>query len=155
MLVYRLSPKEEIDKILKNKSLKNAGTLGKVYIKEEGEINLNNHHYEENEYYMHFFPKLRDILYINPEKDMYLCFYDIPEEILNKNLGFGQYKDIFALTTYIKTPEYCIKTKDLDFDYLEEINLITDNTYMEDFFFFFTLSKFQKNIYKKEKQKTI
>lgn len=104
---------------------------------------------------MHFFLDIEHILYINPEKGMYLCYYDIPDKTLNKNLGFGIYKDIFVMKTDMKIPEYCIKTKDLDFDYLEEINLITDNIYMEDYFDDNTLSKFQKPIYKKSKQKTI
>ena len=149
MLVYRLSRKEEIDNILKNKTLENIGTEGKTYIKEEKEVNLNNHHYEENERYLHFFPNIEYILYINPEKDMYLCYYDIPDEILNKNLGVGEYKDYFILSIPRKIPEYSINIKDLDINYLEEIDLITDNICIEDYIEDETLSNFLEPVYTK------
>ena len=54
MLVYRLCEKEEIDNIMASRSLKNIGILGRVYKKEENEMDLNTHHYEEDKYYMHF-----------------------------------------------------------------------------------------------------
>ena len=155
MIVYRVCSKKEIDKILNDKNFKNVGAKGEKYIKKQDDLDLNNHKYEKDEYYMHFFPRLRDILYINPEKDMYLCYYDIPEETLKQNIGIGNYKDIFTMSIPVDIPEYLINTKDLDFNYLNEIKLITENISMVDFFEDETINKFLKTIYTKKKKKII
>ena len=80
---------------------------------------------------------------------MYLCYYDIPDEILNKNLGVGEYKDYFILSIPRKIPEYSINIKDLDINYLEEIDLITDNICVEDYIEDETLSNFLEPVYTK------
>ena len=124
MEVYRLCDKKEIDEIFKNKDFKNAGSKGKKYKKNEGEINLNNHHYNEDEMYMHFFPKFNNLFYLNLEKGMYLCLYDIPDDILNNNIGKGEYADPFDYRITRVVTEYCIKSKEIKFEYLQKVELL-------------------------------
>ena len=59
MYVYRICDKEEIDIIFNYKSFKLVGDYGSKYIKNQIERNVNNHNYDENEKYLHFFKKKR------------------------------------------------------------------------------------------------
>lgn len=155
MIVYRLCQENEIKKIIETKDFSFVGTLGKVYKKEKGEIDLNTHHYKETKRYMHFFPKLDNIFYLNPEKDMYVCYYDIPEELLNNCIGYGEYKDYFTLSIPRKILEYSIENNDLDFNYLEKVDKIIENIPVEEYFADENLTNFLETIYTKEKSKTI
>ena len=155
MMVYRLCSKDEVDKILKTKSYDNVGTLGKVYIKEKGEVDLNTHSYEENKYYMHFFPEFDNLFYLPLEKDMYICYYDIPKEILDTSFGYGEYKDYFILSIPRKVLEYSMETSNLKYEYLEQIDHIKENIPVDEYFVDESLSDFLETLYTKEKSKTI
>ena len=66
MLVYRICKKDEIDNILNNKSFVNVGNNYNYSC-------INNHNYNENKKYLHFFLNLDSILYLRTLKDRYLC----------------------------------------------------------------------------------
>lgn len=149
MEVYRLCDKEEIDEIFKNKDFKNAGSKGKKYKKNEGEINFNNHNYDEDEMYMHFFPKFNNLFYLNLEKGMYLCLYDIPDDILKKNIGTGEYGDPFDYRITRMVTEYCIKSNEIRFEYLEKVDLLNNDIDYIDFLSGEPLDDFFENVYAK------
>ena len=147
MEVHRLCDKEEMDEIFKNKDFKNAGSKGKKYKKNEGEINLNAHHYDEEEMYMHFFPKFNNLFYLNLEKGMYLCLYDIPDVILNKYIGKGEYGDPFDYRITRMVTEYCIKSNEVKFEYLKNVDRLNNDIDYIDFLSGDPLSDFFETVY--------
>ncbi len=155
MQVFRVCDKEEIDKILGGVDFRYIGAPGEIYKREPGEVVVNNHFYEENEMYMHFFPKFGDLFYINLEEGKYICVYDIPEEILNESIGYGEYKDLFTYSLSRKVPEYCINSKKLKFEYIEQISLITHYIDYMDFLSEEPLDEFYEPIYIKNAGKHI
>ncbi len=149
MVVYRLCSKDEIDKIFANSSFLNVGVLGKEFHKENDEVDLNSHNYVENELYMHFFPKFIDLFYLGLEEGMYICFYDVPFDILKENVGYGEYVDFFTYKIPRKIEEFAIESKKIDFDYLLRVDKINSNINIEDYFADETLNGFCETIYKK------
>lgn len=151
MLVYRLCSKEEIDRIFKEKDFTNVGTSGKEFIKEPGEDDLNTHFYESDKMYIHFFPKLVNLFYLYLEKGMYICYYDIPEEILNSYIGKGEYLDFFVHQAHIMVDEFAIESKRINFDYLKQVDLITKDIDIDDYFADESIDDFCKTIYEEGK----
>ena len=153
MQVFRVCDKEEIDKIFNGVDFKNIGAPGSLYQKDPGEVNLNTHNYVQNERYMHFFPKFGSLFYVKLEKGRYICTYDIPSEILNEGLGSGEYLDLITNSFSRIVEEYCIKSKYLNFEYLEQVQLITRNMDYMSFLCDEPLDDFYESIYLKKKGK--
>ena len=151
MLVYRVCLEEEIKKIFETKNYEVVGTLGAEFNKNEEEVNLNTHVYDKDELYMHFFPEFKNLGYLNLEAGMYICSYDIPEEILNSSKGMGQYANPFTYTVLDELVEYAIKSKDIKFEYLEAVDLIVNNIENLDFLFGEDNPYNYRRIYTKEK----
>lgn len=129
MLVYRICKELEIRKIFENDSLND---IGKAFINNK---KINNHNYEPNKKYLHFFKEYSSVFYLNTESGYYICTFDIPEFILENNAGEGYYLDITNWRNKEKVTEYAIKTEELDFNYLIKIDKITEYIDYEDYLY--------------------
>lgn len=152
MEVYRLCNKKEVDKIMESKCFDNVGALGKVYIKKGDEVDLNTHHYAADRYYMHFFPSFDSLFYLSIEKNMCICYYDIPDKILDKSVGYGEYKDYFSLSIPRKVLEYAVDIADLKYDYLMKVDFVKEDIPLEEYFLDESLSNFLETIYHTDKE---
>jgi len=145
MIVYRVCSEEEIKKILEEHDFSKIGNkFSTLYIPK-----MNNHKYEPNQLYLHFFKDKGSILYLENLKKNYLCSYDIPNEILDKNSGIGYYWDLLNYSTLCNVPEYAIKSDEIIFDYLKEIDYINKEIDIEDYLEKQELTNFLKLKYKK------
>jgi len=135
MLVYRICDKEEIDSILKDKSFDNVGSFGSKYIKKQKEKGTNNHVYDDNEKYLHFFKDKGSICYMSTKVGRCICIYDIPEDILNESYGIGKYWEYIDFSYLEDVEEYAIKTKYLKFDYLVKVDRVYKYIDAEDYLY--------------------
>ena len=55
MLVYRVCSRDEINKIFQNDSFSTIGPLGEDFIKYQEARDINNHKYDPQKRYLHFF----------------------------------------------------------------------------------------------------
>lgn len=147
MLVYRICKKDEIDNILNNKSFVNVGNNYNYSC-------INNHNYNENKKYLHFFLNLDSILYLRTLKDRYLCIYDIDDNILNKNEGLGYYLNYISYSTLDEVIEFRLENKEINFDYLKQVYYINKYIDYEEFLDNFDISKFSDIIYNTKERTT-
>ena len=148
MLVYRICKKDEIDNILNNKSFVNVGNNFNYSC-------INNHNYNENKKYLHFFLNLDSILYLRTLKDRYLCIYDIDDNILNKNEGLGYYLNYISYNTLDEVIEYRLENTDINFNDLKQVYYINNYIDYEDFLDNFDISKFFEIIYNTKERTTL
>jgi len=127
MLVYRLCKEDEILKILETKKINIIGRYCSNIHK------LNTHIYEKNKKYLHFFLEEHEIINLNPQKGKYICTYDMPKDIIDKNLGIGYYRSIFDLETLKEIKECAIPVELINFSYLLKIEKITKYLELEDY----------------------
>ena len=118
MKVYRIASRIEIDKFLTNKSFDKIGSKFN-----ETCIN-NNHHYQMDTYYMHFFDNKSDIFYFYNCLKRFICTYDIPDEILNEYSGIGKYFSKYRYQKEEYVLEYAIPSKYIKLEYLESIEAL-------------------------------
>lgn len=147
MLVYRICKKEEIEKLFKNHNIEDIGNCFSL-------TEVNNHHYEPNQKYLHFFKDKDSILHFLL-KEKYLCIYDIPEDILKQYEGIGYYLDYFKFAIKIEVDEYAIRSNKLNFDYLEKIYYIKEEIDLDDYLDDSELTNFLDCIYEKESGKKL
>lgn len=147
MLVYRVCRKEEILKLFDKYDMNDIGNYFSI-------TEVNNHHYEPNQKYLHFFKDKDSILHFLL-KDKYLCIYDIPEDILKQYEGIGYYLDYFKFAVKIEVDEYAIKCHELSFDYLEKVYYINEEIDLDDYLDDSELTNFLDCIYEKEKGKIL
>lgn len=140
MKVFRLCREEEIKQILNNQSCENVGSYCSNSEK-------NSHNYNEDVKYLHFFKKKSDLLYLNTFVGRYICIYDIPDEMLSKFYGYGNYRDYIRFVTLNKVEEFAVPSKLIKFDYLKSVSVITQNIDFEDFFEDDNLTGFIKEVY--------
>lgn len=145
MLVYRLCKEDEISTILETK---NISVVGKYC---SNTHRLNNHVYNNNKKYLHFFLEEYEITNLNPYKGNYICTYDIPEYLIEKYLGIGYYRSIFDLETLKKINECAIPSELITFSYLLKIERITKYLEFEDYLD--DINKFKEEIYLKKTSK--
>ncbi len=117
MIVYRVCKKNEIDKIFEDNNFQNVGS--NYY-----GTTINNHDYDVEKKYLHFFQNIDSILFLKTLKDRYLCVYDIPDNILNENVGIGHYWDFINYSDLKEVLEYAISTDILTMDNLKQIYYI-------------------------------
>ena len=127
MLLYRLSKEEEILKILDTRKTDVIGAYCSNNPK------LNNHIYQKDKKYLHFFLSEYEITNLNPQKGKYICTYDIPKDIVNAYLGFGYYLSVFDLETSKKITECAIPCELISFQNLIKIEKITKTLDFEDY----------------------
>lgn len=122
MIIYRVCKEEEYYQLLHDKSFSNIG----YYFNNDATKTINTHNYKENTRYLHFFNNLNtSVSYLNIEKGMYICKYDIPEDILKEAEGLGYYIDILNYN-HNEVIEYAIESSKIKFDYLKQIIFITE-----------------------------
>ncbi len=121
MKVFRLCKTSEIHSILSNYSFFDVGSIKNTDAK------LNNHLYERNHAYLHFFPHLENIFYLNPKVGYYICTYDIPTHILEQYQGIGYYLDYMFYREMQEVIEFAIPTNHMLFDYLEKVEVLTSS----------------------------
>ena len=147
MIVYRVCKKDEIDNILNNKLFINVGNNFNYSC-------INNHSYNKDKKYLHFFLNLDRILYLRTLKDRYLCIYDIEDNILNKNKGLGYYLNYVSYNNLDEVIEFRLDNKDINFDNLKQIYYIIKYIDYEDFLDNFDISKFSDIIYNTKERTT-
>lgn len=87
MLLYRVCDENELNIILENKLFKDIG--GNHY----NDPKASTHLYDNSKKYMHFFPRYDSIFYMTTYHfpPMFICTYDIPDEMAKPFEGFGFY----------------------------------------------------------------
>ena len=140
MVVYRVCKKEEIDNILDDKSFMNVGNNFNYSC-------INNHSYNKDKKYLHFFLNLDSILYLRTLKDRYICIYDIEDNLLKRNEGIGYYLNYVSYNTLDEVIEYKLENKELNFNNLKQVYYIDKYIDYEDFFDNFDISKIADMIY--------
>ncbi len=153
MVIYRVCKKEEVKRILDERSFDNVGNFCK-------NTEINSHNYKENTKYLHFFKSKTDLLYLNTSKGMYICIYDIPTEILTKYHGFGKYNSYFEIAcsddktiNLVSVEEYAIPSNIIKFKHLKIIAEIIEYADIEDFYDDCYFSKCINIIYNKTSSK--
>ncbi len=116
MLVYRVCSKEEVDFLLNGGDISLVGGTSEKYEK-------NNHHYEENERYMHFFQKEGNVALVGQFPKDYICVYDIPDDVLLGGIGIGNY---IYFPNRLELTEYAIRSRDMLFEYLKQVKFARD-----------------------------
>ena len=141
MQVYRLSNKDEVERILSTHSFDGIG--------KEREVNpkLNNHSYQSNTRYLHFFKDFSSIFYLFPDEGKYICTYDFPEEILSSTMGEGKYLDYLFYRNLQTTHEYAIPEERINFSHLVGISRINRELEVEDYIADKTLGELVTPIY--------
>lgn len=126
MLLYRICTNKEVDLILNN-NFSFVGSRGSELIKYQQEKGMNNHKYDPDKYYMHFYIDKDNILFSNAVAFNYVCTYDIPEEILNNSLGYGNYLSLFNLESTVRILEYALESSKMKKEYIVRIEMIKEN----------------------------
>ena len=148
MNVYRLCKEKEVQNILENKSLDSACDFFM------NNSRLSSFEYDSNTKYLHFFKDYDSLFYIGFNKNEYVCTYDIPIEVLEKNKGYGIYLDRCHFTNREVATEYAIPSEELDYSYLIKIDKAIKSTDFEEFIY----NDYSNNlltIYEREKNNTI
>lgn len=127
MLVYRICVKEEIDSIMKNKSLNQVAMYYVINHK------INTFDYYKNKKYIHFYENYGDVFYYDSNEKKYICTYDIDKEILNNSQGYGYYLDRFAFKHYQKVKEYAVESDLIDFSNLIKVEVIKSPIFYDEY----------------------
>lgn len=129
MKIYRLCKEEEIKNILYSKSFENTGNY--FYINNS----VNNHKYKRNVKYLHFFSDINDVMFMSPEKGMYIYEINMDSSTLEKYFGYGYYSDLLLYSRYRYIKEYAIDKSILNINDLyavyKVIREITKKDYIE------------------------
>ena len=120
MKVFRLCRENEIQQILDKQSFKD---IGRYY----SNFGCNEHKYENNKKYLHFFKTKSDLLYLRFLKGKYICEYDIPQNICEKYIGVGRYCDYVNFAELVWIKEIAIPSDLLKFEYLQNVGRIVKN----------------------------
>ncbi len=127
MIVYRICRKKEFERIMNNKSFANIGSICTENPK------INSHKYKNNEKYLHFFKSYDSVFYLYVTTDNYICTYDIPNELLKKNMGVGYYLDRIYMEKLESVAEYAIPSREIQFSYLQRVDKVKNYIDFEDF----------------------
>lgn len=128
MIVYRVCKKDEFDCIINGTCLDD---LGSYYNFDTSK--LNTHRYVENEYYLHFFKDVGSIIFLGELKDNYLCYYDIPDDMLDLYKGLGFYNQPGVIYRKFNLDEYAIPSRLLSTEYIIGIDRIKIELEWEDY----------------------
>ena len=126
-MVYRLCNPVEIQEILNSKCFQNVGKVCRNNPK------YNNHQYQENQKYLHFFQNYDSLFYLYVKKGTYICEYDIPEEILEKYKGTGIYLDRIFMEKLESVTEYAIPSEKIEWDYSQKVDRVMLDYDIEDY----------------------
>lgn len=147
MYIYRLCRKDEINKILTDRNFNNVGQCFQIDAKK------NDFKYAHDVKYLHFFKDASSLLHLNTSQGRFMCGYDIPDMILTKRAGVGQYRSFLNFKSLVSVPEFAVETDLMKFEYLKQVDKIIADIDYEDYLFDPTLESFKKNIYRQTKVK--
>jgi hypothetical protein len=142
MILYRICSDREVNLILDNDFSK-VGSLGANLIEYQNEKGMNNHKYNPDKYYMHFYKDKGNVLFMNVFAGSYVCTYDLPDDMLEGKLRVGKYTGYFYGNNEINVCEYAIESEMIKKEYLQKIErtkediCITDDDFpdsLDDFF---------------------
>ena len=150
MIVYRVCSQEEITNVLEEESFANVGTEGKDLIAVQQQRNVNNHEYNFQKKYLHFYKDKISMFYMKTE-NTYLCTYNIPDDILEPREKEGYYLDLANYRKIVRVPEYAIENSLLDFNYLEKVEYINEYIDIDDYYTDKNLTDSINVVYLKEK----
>lgn len=123
MKVYRICNIDEYNIILNEHSLSSIGRIPK------NDKMLNDHNYQADTRYMHFFQRMIDIGHWLTEEGRYLCTYDIPDDLLEKHKGTGRYP---VYQEWAEVSEYAIPSSLISFDYLKKMEYMDPSISWDD-----------------------
>ncbi len=99
---------------------------------------------------MHFFEDINSILYLDTSAGRYVCTYNVPADILKKCEGYGNYWDYISFKFLCIVKEFAIPSYLLQFEYLENVDLLTSSIDYEDLLDN-KIINLTKRLYKKQK----
>ena len=129
MLVYRICRQEEFDQIIGDVDFSNIGRKFTL----DDTISLNSHDYEEDGNYLHFFKELSSIIFLADLKDHYLCYYELPEDLLEKHKGIGYYAEPSLWMNTSKLEEYAVPSRLLMREFIVGIDKIKYGIDIDDY----------------------
>ena len=127
MKVFRLCSENEVVNILQNCSFNGVGNYC-------SNTNNNNHTYQPNKKYLHFFKSKLSLLHLKTLQGRYICEYNIPQSVCDAFIGIGKYWDYVNFSELIEVKEFAIPTDCLQFNYVISISKIVKNIDYEDMF---------------------
>lgn len=110
MILYRVCKEDEMKSLLEE----DYDNIGRYCY----DTVVNNHKYELDKKYLHFFDSYSDIFHLNLKEGFYICEYDIPDELLADREGYGVYSDYFKFKKVDHVKEYSIDSSLISKDYL-------------------------------------
>ena len=128
MIVYRVCKIDEFDCLINGITFNGLGTYYDFDTSK-----LNNHNYIENKNYMHFFKEVGSVIYLGEIKGNYLCYYDIPEDLLEQYKGEGYYTEPIMFMKQTKLVEYAIPSELIKQEYLIGIDRIKIEIDLDDY----------------------
>lgn len=114
MKVYRCCSWDETMSYKNNKKYSSVSIMGK---------GTNTFMYELDKDYIHFFLYPENCVYCLYDKQFSISSIivcDIPDDILERNFGYGYYSEIYE-GRYIPTPEFAIPIEEFKIDYIKKI----------------------------------
>jgi len=148
MILYRICSEIEVDLILDN-DFNEVGSLGANLIEYQNQKGMNNHKYDPNKYYMHFYKEKDNVLFGNATTGNYVCTYDLPDDILEGKLCFGKYNGYFYGNNEINVSEYAIESEKIQKEYLQKIERVKEDICITDDDFPDSLDDFFEPVYVK------
>lgn len=150
MIVYRVCHIDELDNLIKGR----FEELGKEYNREIMK-DTNTHMYHDGVKYLHFFERLESIMYLRRVSGFYLCYYDIPEDLLDKGKGEGYYVKLDTMDRLVNVSEFAIPTSDLSMNNLIKIDRINSRIDLDDYIEDPDLTRFMQEMYTVDKDKKL
>lgn len=150
MIVYRVCHIDELDDLIKG----NFEGLGKEYSREIMK-DTNTHMYHDGVKYLHFFERIESIMYLRRVNGFYLCYYDIPEDLLDKGKGEGYYVKLDTMDRLVNVSEFAIPTSDLSMNNLIKIDRINSRIDLDDYIEDPDLTRFMQEMYTVDKDKRL
>lgn len=128
MIVYRVCTQEEYESLVNGIAVSELG----AYFDFDTSL-LNDHKYNNDEKYLHFFGEMGNIVFLGTLKDHYLCYYDIPNDLLDNNKGIGYYNEPGVIVKRFNIEEYAIPSNLIKFEYLVGIAKIEQEIELDDY----------------------
>lgn len=150
MIVYRVCHIDELDNLIKGR----FEELGKEYNREIMK-DTNTHMYHDGVKYLHFFERLESIMYLRRVSGFYLCYYDIPEDLLDKGKGEGYYVKLDTMDRLVNVSEFAIPTSDLSMNNLIKIDRINSRIDLDYYIEDPDLTRFMQEMYTVDKDKRL
>ena len=127
-MVYRVCKKEEYESLVNCVAFSELG----AYFDFDTSL-LNDHNYDKDEKYLHFFREMGNIVFLGTLKGNYLCYYDVPDDLLEKSKGIGYYNEPGIIVKRFNIEEYAIPSNLIKYEYLIGIARIKHEIELNDY----------------------